>query len=184
MAQGMILVLIGPPGAGKDSLTRILADRTDFYKYPSGTTRPMRPGETKFHPYAFYTREEYEELRKQGGLFNDVVLGPDNYFLQMEVFERAAAGECIVLHLVYKTALEVREQFPNTKLVLVLPPNEVEQRARLALRGDGAETIQARLDSDELQHPPDDGKYDLVMVNQTGCLQEAAAKLLQFVGSA
>jgi len=184
MPQGMILVLIGPPGAGKDSLTRILTEHTDFYKYPSGTTRAMRAGETPFHPYTFYSKEEYKELRERGGLFNDVVLGPDNYFLQMEVFERAAAGEHIVLHLVYKTALEVKERFANTKLVLVLPPDEITQRIRLAERGDDAKTIQTRLASEELQNPPGDGAYDLVIVNQTGRLQEAAEKLIEFVGPA
>lgn len=184
MPQGMILVLIGPPGAGKDSLTRILAERTDFYKYPSGTTRAMRPGETPFHPYTFYSKEGYEELRKRGGLFNDVVLGTDNYFLQMEVFGRAAAGEHIVLHLVYKTALEIREQFAHTRLVLVLPPDEIAQRLRMTERGDDTNTIEARLANEELQNPPADGEYDLVIVNQTGRLQEAAKELLEFVGSA
>ena len=120
----------------------------------------MRTGESQGHPYTFYSKKEYEELRKHGGLFNDVVLGPDNYFLQMDALERAAAGEHIVLHLVYKTALEVREHFGNTKLVLVLPPDEGEQRIRLAGRGDSPETIERRLASEELQHPPEDGEYE------------------------
>jgi len=34
MTQRTILVLIGPPGAGKDSLTQILAAHTDFSMYP------------------------------------------------------------------------------------------------------------------------------------------------------
>ena len=184
MPPGKLLVLIGPPGAGKDSLTTLLTAATPFYKYPSGTTRAMRPGESQFHPYTFYSQQEYEQLRRQGGLFNDIPLGSANYFLQMEVFDRVAAGDRIVLHLVYGWAVKVKERLPDTKLVLVLPPDEVAQRARLASRGDDSAVIEERIANVEMQQPPVDGDYDLVIVNQTKQLNRAANELMAFLGSA
>jgi guanylate kinase len=184
MPSGKLLILIGPPGAGKDSLTTLLTAATPFYKYPSGTTRAMRPGESQFYPYTFYTQREYQQLRQEGGLFNDIPLGADNYFLQIEVFDRVAAGDRIVLHLVYPWAIKVKERLPNTKLVLVVPPDEAAQRARMASRGDDPTLIDTRIANAEMQQPPADGDYDLVIVNQTGQLNRAASELMAFLGSA
>src|SRR3990167_5184728 len=63
-ARGVLLVLTGPSGAGKDSVMAKL-----HQKYPqinrviTTTTRTMRPNESEGNPYQFITRDEFEQRR-------------------------------------------------------------------------------------------------------------------------
>lgn len=43
---GRILALVGAAGAGKDTLSHLLAERSPFRKFANVTTRPMRPTES------------------------------------------------------------------------------------------------------------------------------------------
>ncbi|VEN40426.1 unnamed protein product [Callosobruchus maculatus] len=57
------IVLIGPPGVGRNELKRRLIDTDpDKYRTPTPyTTRPMRPGEENGKEYFFVSREKMEE---------------------------------------------------------------------------------------------------------------------------
>src|SRR6267378_2042735 len=67
MKRGLLIVISGPSGVGKDTLIRRLLeiDRNLVYSV-SGTTRQPRPGEMPDHNYTFLTREKFEALVQQG----------------------------------------------------------------------------------------------------------------------
>src|SRR5260370_41041584 len=63
--QGLLFVLSGPSGAGKDSVIKALKDRgTDFYVVASATTRAPRPGESEGNPYHFVRQERCIQMVK------------------------------------------------------------------------------------------------------------------------
>ena len=66
--RGLLIVFSGPSGVGKGTVRREIFESTDnqFQYSVSMTTRPQRPGEVDGVDYFFRTREEFEELIRQG----------------------------------------------------------------------------------------------------------------------
>jgi len=66
---GLLFLIIGPAGAGKNSLIdRIVPFDPSLVFAPSLTTRSMRPGEAQGVPYHFVTRREFEQRQQNGDI--------------------------------------------------------------------------------------------------------------------
>ncbi|HML48849.1 MAG TPA: guanylate kinase, partial [Clostridia bacterium] len=67
MAQGMLLVLAGPSGAGKGTLGEcLLADDPSFQFSVSATTRKPRAYEVEGKHYFFVSEAAFEEMVANG----------------------------------------------------------------------------------------------------------------------
>ena len=65
--EGLLLIISGPSGVGKGTVCRALMERNDNMRFSvSCTTRPPRPGEVDGLHYFFKTREEFEQMVKEG----------------------------------------------------------------------------------------------------------------------
>src|SRR5204862_8356201 len=63
LRRGLLIVISGPSGVGKDTLIRRLLEVDGNLVYSvSGTTRQPRPGEKPDDNYTFLTREQFEAL--------------------------------------------------------------------------------------------------------------------------
>ncbi len=61
---GLLFVVSGPSGAGKDTLVDALRARMPRVRYSvSSTTRDPRPGEREGEHYFYLQREEFEQRR-------------------------------------------------------------------------------------------------------------------------
>jgi guanylate kinase len=181
--SGIFLVLSGPAGAGKDAVTRALEAVSDFRKFPSITTRPMRPGESPVNPYTFVSEVEFDALRGGDRLWNETIIGGHRYGIQKKRLEEAYLnGEHAVLHLTPQWGRRLKIRFADTALVLLRPPSLEEQIRRLRMRGAGDGEIAARMADAEVQDPADDG-FDLVVTNRTGHLNETVRTLVDFLRS-
>ncbi len=64
---GMLFLLIGPSGVGKNTLIDRALERFPDLRYlVTVTTRPMRAGESQGDPYDFVSRDEFERRIKAG----------------------------------------------------------------------------------------------------------------------
>ena len=55
---GMLFILVGPGGAGKNTLMNIVLDKLgNLRQLPTATTRPIRPNEKEGREHNFYTIE-------------------------------------------------------------------------------------------------------------------------------
>src|SRR2546429_8535517 len=63
---GLLIVISGPSGVGKDTVLRRLFELAPNLKYSvSYTTRPPRPGEVDGHSYTFVSEPEFLRLIEQ-----------------------------------------------------------------------------------------------------------------------
>ena len=67
--KGVLIILSGPSGSGKDTILGELVSRNDNVRVSiSMTTRKMRQGETDGVHYYFVTREYFEKKIKEGSM--------------------------------------------------------------------------------------------------------------------
>ena len=69
--KGIVVVIEGPSGVGKDTLiNELIASNTQlFEKAISVTTRAMREGESQGNPYDFVSNAEFEDMLNRNEIF-------------------------------------------------------------------------------------------------------------------
>ena len=131
-----LLVLSSPSGGGKTSIAKSLLQARDDLGYSvSATTRPIRNGEREGVDYYFLTREEF--LRRiDAGEFLEWATYAGHYYgtLRSEIDRIFARGHTAVLDVEIEGARQIRESFPNSLHVFVLPPSAEVLVGRLADR--------------------------------------------------
>src|SRR5437762_1578537 len=66
--RGILFVVSGPSGVGKDTVLRAYAaDPSAPIRCITATTRPPRPGECEGVDYHFFSVEDFERLQAEGG---------------------------------------------------------------------------------------------------------------------
>lgn len=170
MRRGLCLVLAGPSGGGKTSITRaLLAAEPELTVSVSVTTRPPRPGERDGVDYHFRSMAGFEALRDAGGLLEwALVLGRDCYGTPRAPVEAAlGVGRDVVFDIDWQGYRSLRRALPGDVVgVFLLPPSLSALQRRLAGRGgDDAAEIARRMGQarEEIGHC---GEFDHVVVNQ------------------
>lgn len=131
-------MLSSPSGGGKSTIARHLIEAREDVTYSvSATTRPIRPGEENGRHYHFLERAEFSRRAEAGDFAEWAEYGGNLYgTLRLEVEKGLGAGQHVVLDIEVEGARQVRERYPNSVHVFVLPPSA----AVLALRLRGRNT--------------------------------------------
>lgn len=181
MKEGNLVVISGPSGAGKGSISsRILKEMDNIEFSTSMTTREPRSGETDGKDYYFVTREEFRDaIAKDDFIEYAEVFG--NYYgtPKKEVESRLKEGKNILLDIDVQGALNVMKSFPEGLFIFVLPPSLEELRNRIVHRGkDAPDVIERRLGQaeSEMAHA---GEYDYQVVNDD--LDEAVETIKKII---
>lgn len=136
--RGILLVLTGPIGAGKDSLfTKLLSQYPSMVKVTTTTSRSMRRGESEGNPYHFISREEFEQMIARGEFFEWVEFRGELYGTPKKMLEESLQkGTDIIWHIEEKGMKnikeKVKEMYPRSVFVFLTAPTieELEERVK------------------------------------------------------
>lgn len=166
--KGILIVVSGFSGAGKGTLMkRMLEKYEDQYALSiSATTRKPREGEVDGREYFFKTKEEFEKMIAKAELI-EYAKYVENYYGTPKAYveEQLNAGKDVILEIEIQGALKVKQAFPDTLLLFVVPPSAEELKKRLVGRGtESMDVIQSRL-SRAVEESEGMEAYDYLVVN-------------------
>ena len=176
-----IFIISAPSGAGKSSLIEgLIAKDNAIKKSISVTTRQPRSGEQNGQHY-FFTSEADFQTRINDGEFLEYALVHGNWYGTSKALVEKELGKQndLILEIDYQGAQAIREQFPSSISIFILPPNKTVLRSRLEKRNtDDIATIEQRLNaaSNEISHISD---YQYAIINDN--FDEALAELVAVV---
>jgi guanylate kinase len=168
MAKGPLIILSGPSGSGKTTVLRRLLDEKGLplHVSVSVTTRPPRPGEVDGVDYHFWTRERFEEARRQGAFLEWAEVHGNLYgTLKREVEGPRKQGKAVILVIDVQGAEQVRRQCPESVLVFLRTSTWEEYERRLRGRGTEDEATIARRLATARRELERAGEYPHVIVN-------------------
>src|SRR5262245_55754506 len=115
----MLVMLSGPSGVGKSRCIRLAVQAFGCSTETPVTTRPRRADETPGIEYEFISVEEFQSLISSGQLCAwDFALGA-YYGYRRSLIDRTNAGEDIIVQIMARMALRLREQISETALVFL-----------------------------------------------------------------
>lgn len=147
---GVLLILVGPAGAGKTTLAHRLIAASPLTRgfSVSHTTRTMRQGERHGADYFFVDRPAFEGLR-DGGQMAETALVHGNYYgtSRAEIARLTGEGRDVMFDIDIAGAHNLWRQYPEkARLVFVLPPSWPVLVQRLRDRGsETEESLRRRL---------------------------------------
>ncbi|HEX2974206.1 MAG TPA: guanylate kinase [Tepidisphaeraceae bacterium] len=166
---GLLIVLCGPSGVGKSTISRRLAERLNLSYTVSATTRAKRPGDDNGKTYDHISKEEFfQRLDRDEFLEYAQVYGEYYGTPKHPALDYLAEGRDVLLEIDVQGALQVRYQYPKAVLVFILPPDEPTLLKRLNGRGrDTAEDIAKRYRAArrEIQMAKGSRAFDHMVVN-------------------
>ena len=169
MSKGFLLVLSGPSGSGKGTVSAALMEKNKEIKYSTSvTTRTPRPGEVNGENYFFTTMEEFEKMVENDELLEHAHVHTNYYGTPKEfVFSQVDRGEIVLLEIDVQGALQVKDKYKEAVFIFLLPPSMDELLDRIRKRGtETEEDIETRF-SNAFKELDFVGEYDYFVVNDS-----------------
>jgi guanylate kinase len=134
--QGNLIVVTGPSGVGKGTMTAaLLCDVSGVSKSVSVTTRKLREGEEDSVDYFFRTASQFEEMRKKGEFLEWAEFTGNLYGTPASwVKDQLGKGTDVLLEIEVQGAKQVRKKVEDAILIFISPPSLDELEKRLRLR--------------------------------------------------
>lgn len=148
MPSGKMIIFTGPSGVGKGALLKSLLQRhPELYLSISVTTRSPRAGEIDGKHYYFVNRNQFEEMVARSELLEWAEFAGNYYGTpRIPVEQQVSKGKCVLLEIELEGARKIRESFPSTLSIFILPPSLEELERRIRIRSlDSEEAIARRL---------------------------------------
>jgi guanylate kinase len=174
---GKLLVVSGPSGVGKSTITNQLRADDRFWISVSVTTRRIRTGETNGVDYHFVSDAEFTKMIEQNEFLEWADFAGAKYGTPRKPVEEAIAmGKNVILEIELNGARQVRKNSKDAVLIFIEPPSWEELTSRLINRGTESEhSTQARLEraKEELSAAVE---FDHIVINHQ--VEQSVAELV------
>lgn len=179
--KGMLIVLSGPSGVGKNSvLSRVMKARKNLRLSISYTTRKPRKGEVNGEDYYFVTEEEFMDAVSKGEMI-EYAKYCDYYYgtPRRKVEEELEAGNNVILEIEVQGGEQIINRCPEAVSIFIIPPSVDSLFSRLKNRAlDSTNVMKQRLAESERElhfarH------YNYIVVNEY--IDECASNILKII---
>lgn len=134
--DGMLLIISGPSGAGKTTITRAVERSIPGSVFSvSCTTRPKTPADVDGVDYHFIDDASFERMVRENAFLEWVNLFGKKYGTPRDwVNEQMARGRLVILEIDVVGAEKVKKEMPEAFGLFILPPDEHTLLERLRSR--------------------------------------------------
>lgn len=180
----MLLVISGPSGVGKTTITHEVERRLGGEFSVSVTTRPKTHADVEGRDYHFVMEDEFRRMIERGEFLEHAqVFGKHWYGTLREPVTRALKeGRLMILEIDVQGALQIKKAMPEAFMLFILPPSDQELLRRLRARGREDEPVIQRRFAEakkEIDLARSSGAYDHLIVNED--LEKAIAEACRLI---
>ncbi|THG33584.1 guanylate kinase [Naasia lichenicola] len=183
--RGALVVLAGPTAVGKGTVAaHIRAHHPEVLLSVSATTRKPRPGEVEAVNYYFVDDAEFDRMIEHSEFLEwATVHNASRYGTpKAPIIAALERGRSVLLEIDIQGARQVRQAFPEARLVFLLPPTWDELVRRLVGRGtEDAEERERRLATARVELAAQD-EFDYRVVNSD--VETAAQEVVHLMPAA
>ena len=197
--QGILLVITGPSGVGKDTTKEVFLKRNpDFTKIITDASRPMRPGETAGATHTYFTNDEFKQRIKEGKYIEFIevrpgeykgtskeaiaaILGGKNVIWQVDEYAMAHAK-----NIIKENMDDMADCILEKTVTVYIAPEDWDQLREQYFRRDptaSEDKFLTKLARDREMWWQYHDRYDNVVVNKRGKLNDTVAAIEKLVAS-
>lgn len=183
LSKGFLLVLSGPSGSGKGTVSEALMNKSDEVMFSTSvTTRQPRFNEVDGENYFFKTKEEFEKMVEEDQLLEYAFVHTNYYGTPKEfVFQEVEKGEIVLLEIDVQGALQVKKKYKEAVFIFLLPPTMEELKKRIVNRGtESEEDINTRF-TNAFKELDFVGEYDYFVVNDR--VEQAVEDIINIIAA-
>jgi len=139
-APGLLFILSGPSGVGKDAvMAKLWEEHFPLHFGVTATTRSSRQGEVEGVDYYFVSEDEFQRMIDAGEMLEWAEVHCRRYGVPRASVRRfLQMGEDVLMRVDVQGAATIRSKVPEAVLIFLAPPSMDSLIARL--RGRGTET--------------------------------------------
>jgi len=185
--RGVLLVLSGPSGVGKDTvMLKLLEKYPKMEKLITTNSRPKRDDEKDGFDYHFVSREEFERLIAEDAFFEWVEYrGHYRGGQKKHVEEALTSGHDVIWRIDVRGVMNIREKvkeaFPHSALVLLAVDNLETLKTRMEKRAsETKEDFEWSMDI-AVWEQRQWNHFDYVVKNGDGKLEETVESVAEIV---
>ena len=161
-------MVAAPSGGGKTSLISALLKKDDRIQLSvSYTTRPPRPGEVDGVHYHFIDEESFQALIDRNALLEYAGVFDYHYGTSRQaVAQQLASGFDVILDIDWQGARQIRNSFPSSRSIFIIPPSLDALRQRLIGRGQDSDSVIQRRMRDAQAEISHWDEFDFLIINE------------------
>jgi len=181
--HGLLIVICGPAGVGKSTISLRLKEELNVCYTVSATTRPKLPGDEKGKVYDHISKQEFfrrldnDQYLEYAQVYGDYYATP-----KRPALDQLAEGKDVLLEIDFQGAMQVRYHYPDALLIFILPPDEPTLLQRLIDRGrDKPEDIDKRFRAAkrEIHMAKGSHAFDYMVINDN--LDRAVEEIIKII---
>lgn len=175
--RGLILVMIGPGGAGKNAIMKVIIKHyANIQQLATATTRDMRSDERQGREHLFVSPQQFKAMIAKGELLEHQEVTPGKFYgiPRQTVADCLKNAEARIADIEVLGAEKLARAYPQdvVQVFVTVPGETIEEQSkvlegRMRQRDDGATDIQHRLERARTLELPYQSQCDYVVVNGT-----------------